>query len=289
MLGPRSSGPCTQSQQPAFAFLSRAAQSYHGWVWADPANPASLCGHVVSLGPPPLIQSCSSHLHTGPIGGRRGGGGNLRSLSLSLSSPKIPSSLIQLDMNGAEQVVFQGGILDCACCPSPSCRDGLCVTSNEDLTERRFPSLQRCTVNGNCYKLKQCHYGSDATILSYTAHTLSTVCELFSLLGKKKEKLSLKTKHWGNWLLIGDTKKYMLLLLLFSFLNKPTPQKCHVSHRSNCLFVFLCAYLVHLFSMYTNIDQASTHLLSILTDEFNEEHSVIIRGSKSKSNFIQIF
>lgn len=53
-------GLCSQTQLPVFAFLSGTAQSYHGWIWADPANPASLCGHLMSLGSTPLIQSCSS-------------------------------------------------------------------------------------------------------------------------------------------------------------------------------------------------------------------------------------
>lgn len=58
MLGPRSSGPCTQVQLPDFAYLSRRAQSYHCCVWANPANPAYPHRHLVSLGSTPLIQSC---------------------------------------------------------------------------------------------------------------------------------------------------------------------------------------------------------------------------------------
>lgn len=134
MLGPCSSGPCMWAKLPAFRLAVRDT-----WVSADPANPACLSRHLASLGSSPLIQSCiivlwmfvSCTASPQTIWGRqRGGGNSMASLCLSLLCPEISSGPIQLDMKGAAQVIFQGGILDCACCPSPSCRDQLSAMSS---------------------------------------------------------------------------------------------------------------------------------------------------------------
>lgn len=82
-------------------------------------------------------------------------------------------------------------------------------------------------------------------------------------------------------MLIGDSTE--------SSLNKLTPEKSHVSHWSNCLFVTLWIFGSPIFfsgSMLTNIDQAGSHLQTILTDDFNEEYSSSFRDQRAKSNSI---
>lgn len=141
MLGPVHLAPVQRPSCQLLPICPGGAQYYHWCVWANPANPASPHGHLTLPGFPPLIRSsreggkkppvlsmclfCTTSSHTSPVGGGGRGEGNLavQFPSLSLSFPKISCSLIRLEMMVTEQVVFQGGILDCACCPSPSCRD----------------------------------------------------------------------------------------------------------------------------------------------------------------------
>lgn len=154
MLGPIHLAPAHKPSCQCLPLCLGRAQSYQWFVWANPANPASPHGHFVSLGSAPLIQSCrrkkplvlSTFLfctispHTNPMGGSGEENLAVQLPPPSFSFPKISRSLIQLEMMWTEQVVIQGGILDCAGYPMPSCRDQLCVMSNQDLTERIFPA-----------------------------------------------------------------------------------------------------------------------------------------------------
>lgn len=58
MLGPIHLAPAHKPSCQRLPLCLGRAQSYQWFVWANPANPDFPHGHFVSLGSPPLIQSC---------------------------------------------------------------------------------------------------------------------------------------------------------------------------------------------------------------------------------------